>query len=342
MEAFRHAHEQADAAAHAGAVLHRDDGVLGFEATFALFSEARFGYTAASIGFLFAFIGVVLALIQGVLVGKVVKRVGERAVDSAGDLLRSRSASAWCRSCGTCRRCSSRSACWPSAWASTARRCRRWCRGCRTRTIRAASLGLASSLASLGRVVGPAWGGYLYDAYGMTTPYLSAAALMMMRSCGGVSFDRDSRPQMSRASFTPANPGPFTGDGNWTYLIPGDRPVLIDAGVGTPSHLDAIAAAAAHAGSAPVGDARAQRSHRGRAGDPRALAVGAAVEDPWPIRDRDLPWPPLADGDDRSTTGEGALQVAPHAGARARSHCLWHADRARCSSATCCSRAPPC
>ena len=39
-------------------------------------------------------------------------------------------------------------------------------------------LGLASSLASLGRVVGPAWGGYLYDAYGMTTPYLSAAALM--------------------------------------------------------------------------------------------------------------------------------------------------------------------
>ncbi len=40
------------------------------------------------------------------------------------------------------------------------------------------TLGLASSLASLGRVVGPAWGGYLYDAYGMTTPYLSAAALM--------------------------------------------------------------------------------------------------------------------------------------------------------------------
>ena len=41
-------------------------------------------------------------------------------------------------------------------------------------------LGLASSLASLGRVVGPAWGGYLYDAYGMTTPYLSAAALMLI------------------------------------------------------------------------------------------------------------------------------------------------------------------
>ena len=49
-------------------------------------------------------------------------------------------------------------------------------------------LGLASSLASLGRVVGPAWGGYLYDAYGMTTPYLSAAALMLIAFV--VSFDR--------------------------------------------------------------------------------------------------------------------------------------------------------
>jgi len=41
-------------------------------------------------------------------------------------------------------------------------------------------LGLASSLASLGRVVGPAWGGYLYDSYGMTTPYLSASGVMLV------------------------------------------------------------------------------------------------------------------------------------------------------------------
>ena len=38
----------------------------------------------------------------------------------------------------------------------------------------------AASLSSLGRVVGPAWGGYLYDAYGMTTPYVSAATLMLI------------------------------------------------------------------------------------------------------------------------------------------------------------------
>ena len=41
-------------------------------------------------------------------------------------------------------------------------------------------LGLAASLSSLGRVVGPAWGGYLYDAFGMRTPYVSASALMFV------------------------------------------------------------------------------------------------------------------------------------------------------------------
>jgi MFS transporter, DHA1 family, tetracycline resistance protein len=39
-------------------------------------------------------------------------------------------------------------------------------------------LGLSQSLASLARVIGPAWGGWLYDRYGMVTPYVSAAGLM--------------------------------------------------------------------------------------------------------------------------------------------------------------------
>jgi multidrug resistance protein len=149
----------------------------GFEATFALFSEARFGYTATSIGFLFAFIGVVLAIVQGVLVGRAVKRIGERRLIPIAIFLIA-------ASIGTI----------PFVW--------------NVPTLLAALgllavgmgfnnpalsslvsrlthaddqggiLGLASSLASLGRVVGPAWGGYLYDAYGMTTPYLSSSALI--------------------------------------------------------------------------------------------------------------------------------------------------------------------
>ena len=39
-------------------------------------------------------------------------------------------------------------------------------------------LGLAQSLAALGRIVGPAWGGYLFDRAGATVPYVSAASIM--------------------------------------------------------------------------------------------------------------------------------------------------------------------
>jgi len=148
-----------------------------FEATFALFSEARFGYTAASIGFLFAFIGVVLALVQGVLVGRVVKRVGERTVIPLAIFVISLSIGLL-----------------PFVWSVPGLLVALFLlavgMGFNSPSLssmvsklsdaddQGGTLGLASSLASLGRVVGPASGGYLYDAYGMTTPYLSAAALM--------------------------------------------------------------------------------------------------------------------------------------------------------------------
>jgi glyoxylase-like metal-dependent hydrolase (beta-lactamase superfamily II) len=37
------------------------------------------------------------------------------------------------------------------------------------------------------------------------------------------------------------NPGPHTGEGNNTWLLDGAEPTLVDAGVGKPSHLEAIA-----------------------------------------------------------------------------------------------------
>ena len=36
------------------------------------------------------------------------------------------------------------------------------------------------------------------------------------------------------------NPGPITGDGNWTWLLRGEVPTLIDAGTGDERHLDAV------------------------------------------------------------------------------------------------------
>ena len=121
------------------------------------------------------------------------------------------------------------------------------------------------------------------------------------------------------------NPGPLTGDGNWTYLIEGDRPVLIDAGVATPSHLVEINATVGardlhlvvtHAHSDHIAGAPAIRERR---------PSTRLSKMPWPIRDRDLAWTPLADGD-AIETGEGTLQVV-HTPGHAPDHiCLWHAE----------------
>ena len=47
-------------------------------------------------------------------------------------------------------------------------------------TLAVGMLGLAQSLAALGRIVGPAWGGFLFDTAGTAMPYLSAAPIMSL------------------------------------------------------------------------------------------------------------------------------------------------------------------
>jgi len=151
----------------------------GFEATFALFSERRFGFSVASIGYLFAFIGATLALVQGLLVGRVVKRVGEpRLIPVAiavigigiGLVPFAWTMPALLVAIGTLAVGMGFNG--PALSAMVSRLTNADDQG--------GMLGLASSLASLGRVVGPAWGGFLFDAWGMTTPYLISAALMFV------------------------------------------------------------------------------------------------------------------------------------------------------------------
>ena len=151
----------------------------GFEATFALFSEARFGYTAATLGLVFTFIGVILAVVQGVLVGRVVKLIGERRLVplailaialGIGSLPFVSSVPMLLGSLGVLAVGMGFNG--PALTSMLSRLADPDDQG--------GILGLGSSLASLGRVVGPAWGGYLYDAYSMTTPYVSAATLMLI------------------------------------------------------------------------------------------------------------------------------------------------------------------
>ncbi|MGE0041040.1 MAG: MBL fold metallo-hydrolase [Vicinamibacterales bacterium] len=123
-----------------------------------------------------------------------------------------------------------------------------------------------------------------------------------------------------------ANPSPMTGAGNWTYLIPGDRPVLIDAGDGRGEHLDAVAAAAP-SGPAVVAVTHGHNDHA--SGAPAMAARWPAAEFrkwPWPGRDARfaVAWQGIGPGE-VIDTGEGPL-VAVHTPGHAPDHVtFWHA-----------------
>jgi len=200
MEAFRHALTRPALVLVLGLYFIVTAAFSSFEATFALFSEARFGFTSTSIGFLFAFIGLVLATIQGVLVHKVVKRVGEARLIPAA---------IFCIALGI--------GLVPFVWSVptllVALGVLAVGMGFNSPSLtsmvsklsdaddQGGTLGLASSLASLGRVIGPAWGGYLYDAHGMTTPYMSASGLMFVAFA------------VSLFGLRQMTPGSFSGNG---------------------------------------------------------------------------------------------------------------------------------
>jgi MFS transporter, DHA1 family, tetracycline resistance protein len=172
----------------------------GFEATFALFASHRYGLNAETIGFVFAFIGVILATVNGVLVGKVVPRLGERRVvpmaialiavglflvaiaQGIPSLLLALGILAFGMGFNN-----------PALTSAISRMS--------DPSEQGGMLGLAQSLAALGRIVGPSWGGLLFDRAGMTIPFFSAATIMtlgLLLALVGVS-----RARLARA---PANP----------------------------------------------------------------------------------------------------------------------------------------
>ena len=130
---------------------------------------------------------------------------------------------------------------------------------------------------------------------------------------------------MKPAFLHAANPGPMTGDGNWTYLIGSEHPVLIDAGVGHASHLDAIGKAAPR-GPSHVVVTHGHSDHITGAPAIHERWPGAALsKHPWPVRDPQLPWRRLDDGS-IVHTDDGDLTVL-HTPGHAPDHLtLWHPD----------------
>lgn len=152
------------------------------EAIMALWAVRKFGMTPEGIGYGFAVIGLIAALAQGVLVGKLVRRMGERrsamlglgllalamaAVPAAPTIpLVGVALAAWAIGQG---------AATPSVTAMISHQAGPAEQG----RILAAS----QSLSALARVLGPWWGGVALAHVGLAAPYVSASLFLAAALC---------------------------------------------------------------------------------------------------------------------------------------------------------------
>lgn len=152
--------------------------LANLEATFALIAKVRYAYTEAQTGYLFAYIGVLTALVQGGLIGPLVRRLGEPKLIVVGTL--AFAVSLWLIPY-----------CWDFWALATDLAVLAFGQGVNTPSVtslisqytppdeQGSMLGVTQSLSSLARVLGPIWGGFMFNIH-YRWPYLTAAMFMLV------------------------------------------------------------------------------------------------------------------------------------------------------------------
>jgi MFS transporter, DHA1 family, multidrug resistance protein len=151
-------------------------GLANFEGIFGLYAKERYNYGPAEVGTIMTVIGVISALIQGVLTGPITRWLGEERVINLslvasalgfGLMLAARSYAAVLVTVGFF--VFSNAMLRPAIASLTSKR---------VRGGQGMVMGLNNSYQSLGRVVGPLWAGFLFDV-NLRLPYASAAVIML-------------------------------------------------------------------------------------------------------------------------------------------------------------------
>jgi len=147
------------------------------ESTIGLFVEKRYGFGFFETAMLFTFLGVIMVIIQGGLLGRLAKRFGERrlmvtgiACMTAGLLLLPMGKVVALLGVTTALLATGMGLHNPSTLSLISRLTDEHRQG--------GTLGVTRSLGALARGVGPLWGGWAFGALGPAWPFWSAAALM--------------------------------------------------------------------------------------------------------------------------------------------------------------------
>ncbi|MEJ5367505.1 MAG: MFS transporter [Bryobacteraceae bacterium] len=153
--------------------------MAGLQTNFPVFTHARFGLDAAGNAALFAFLGVMAALTQGLLLRKLAPRFGEAALAIGGSALfaagfaaAAASHAVWMLYAAVALTALGFGLAGPALSGLISRRAGVGEQG--------ALLGTAQSAASLTRIIGPVWAGAVFDHLGTSAPYWSGALFSLV------------------------------------------------------------------------------------------------------------------------------------------------------------------
>ena len=152
--------------------------VTQMEVTFAIFMQAKHGLQAQGAGWYLAFMGTIMVVIQGGLIGKLSKRFGETALIVTGLgiitlalILLSNAGTLSVVALALGLLAVGNGITNPSLSSLASKGAKEESRG--------ATMGIYQSAGSLARVVGPPMAGFLYDKQGPSSPFIAAAFLTL-------------------------------------------------------------------------------------------------------------------------------------------------------------------